>query len=207
MTGIGYNPYTVNQGYPQGPVMQPNMGMPQQMPQMPMQMPQQVPNTPQYGQMSYNPGLAQQMIPNFNQQPQQIQIPMQMPNGGYYPQNGMTQMPVYNPSMQQMPNGMNAQMPAPNMQQNPDMPQNGQYQILPALNTGELQGPQNFSQTPILDDVNRHGQLMPQNKSMPQISGKKSKLTLGKVSAFCMAASGAIILTAILSKIIKLVHK
>ena len=126
---------------------------------------------------------------------------------------------------------LNAQMPTPNIktEQTPIQIENEAAQqeetveekILPSLNIGVVNAPNNASLTPITDDLNSRAQdiekvYLPETKKsasspIPQVLGKKP-LNAGKLSAYLMLGSLGLTFLMIvpkgISKIIKLIkHK
>ena len=132
---------------------------------------------------------------------------MQAPSAPQGQPQALSNIPVEQNPLN-MNSGMNAQMPAPNMQDgqssgamNAQAPADNQ-----GLNLGVVDAPENFSKTPVMDELNRRGQSS-QKASVPNLRNKKT-FTLGNVSAACTAGSLLIILTMALTKIVKLIkHK
>ncbi len=162
-----------------------------------------LPQTP--GIVNYVTPPAQNMQNAPQGQPQALShIPYEVNplnmNSGYNP----AAMPQYG-----MNSGMNAQMPAPDMQnaQGQGAAMNAQAPIeQPFLDVGVVNAPENFSKTPIIDDLNRRGQETPR-ETPPKLRGKKT-LTAGNISAALSLGSLGIILTMGLCKILKFIkHK
>jgi len=148
----------------------------------------------QYNNPQYAPLGQPQALPNIPYE----QNPLNM-NSGFNPQ-GIPQNPVNN--------GMNAQMPAPNIQQGQQNTMNAQapYEKQPYIDIGVVNAPENSSKTPIIDDLNRRGQMI-ERETPPKLRGKKT-FTAGNISAACAIGSLGIILTMALVKVVKLIkHK
>lgn len=127
-----------------------------------------------------------------------------------YEQNPLNMDSGFNPAgnPQNLANsGMNAQMPAPDMQGGQGTAMNAQGPVKqPFLDVGVVNAPENFSKTPIIDDLNRRGQST-ERETPPKLRGKKT-FTLGNVSAALSMGSLGIILTMALCKALKLIkHK
>lgn len=157
-------------------------------------------------QSGINMPAAQTQHPQQTQYAQNPQALSHIP----YEQNPLTMDSGLNGSQNNMQNAMSAQMPAPNVQGGEQGQQmnalNNQPQAQPFMDIGVVNAPENFSKTPIIDDLNRRGQSM-ERESAPKLRNKKT-FTLGNVSAACAMGSLGIILTMALCKILKLIkHK
>lgn len=121
---------------------------------------------------------------------------------------------------------LNAQMPAPDIQ-NPPATQDAaeektEEKVLPSLNVGVVDAPNNGLMTPITDDINSRAQelqetgpyipeLKQEGSIVPHTLGKKA-LSAGKISAYLSLGSLGLILAMLIpkgiSKIAKLIkHK
>ncbi len=204
--------------------------------------PYQVPQNPQPAQ--YQPAAQYQQTPQYTQNqasalsniPYQPDVLSLSTKPEYQTQNNIPpqpQTPQGLPSMQAMQNpmpdsSMQAQMPAPNIQNTQSSPQNAQNEEkpLPSLNIGVVDAPNNASLTPITDDINSRAAEMEQmylpeqtylpaaknNNSPVPVSLGKKPLNAGKLSAGLMFGSLGIAALMLIpkgiSKIAKLIkHK
>lgn len=213
--GINYQPYVAYTPY--------------QMPQNPK--PAQNQPAMQYSQIPQYQQNQTSALSNIPYQPDTLslstkpeyQIQNNIPPQPQMPQNlqNTTQNPMPNSSLQ-------AQMPAPNIQNTQTAPQDTQNEEtpLPSLNVGVVDAPNNASLTPITDDLNSRAAEMEQtylpeqtyfsetknnNSPVPASLGKKP-LNAGKLSAGLMFGSLGIIALMLIpkgiSKITKLIkHK
>ncbi len=215
-----YQPQNYSQGYamPQ-PAVQPQpqaQTYTQTYTQNPMPA-QYQPQTQQTGQsypqnyyLPQTPGIVNYVTP-----PQNIPSPQGQPQALSnipYEQNPLNMNTGFSPApgTQNGLNGaMNVQMPAPAIQngQGQGSAMNAQAPVeQPFMDIGVVDAPENFSKTPILDDLNRRGQTT-ERETPPKLRGKKT-FTLGNVSAACSVGALGIILTMGLCKILKLIkHK
>ncbi len=82
-------------------------------------------------------------------------------------------------------------------------------------NLGVLEGPDNYSKTPITDSINKKKEETPRTKlpkktkekNKPKASPSGKKLTIGQISALCSTGSLAIVLTLLIPKGISKIGK
>ncbi len=181
--------------------------MPAKQPQIYRQTPQYPQSYPQGYYFPQSPGIINYVTPPAQTQQNTVRsqnaINPQALSHIPYEQNPLNMNNIQN-------NGMNAQMPAPNVQQGQGGQQmnamNNQPQEQPFMDIGVVNAPENFSKTPIIDELNRRGQTM-EKETPPKLRGKKT-FTTGNVSAALSMGSLGIILTMALCKIVKLIkHK
>lgn len=160
-------------------------------------------NYPQNYYLPQTPGIINYLNPPAPNVQNTVQNPQPQTT------NALSSIP-YEQNPLNMNTEMNAQMPAPNVQQGQNGQQinavNNEQQTQPYMDIGVVDAPQNFSKTPIIDDLNRRGQETPK-ETPPKLRGKKT-LTSGNISAILSMGSLGIILTMALCKIVKLIkHK
>lgn len=214
----GFQPnFQYNQGqnpaYMQQPAMQyaaNNQMQPQYQPQTQQTTQAYQQNYPQGGYAyPQTPGIVNYVTPPVQNQLNTAAAQNSYPSAYQTPQaqQALSHIPVEQNPLN-INSGMNAQMPAPNVQDgqisdamNAQAPANN-----PGLNLGVVDAPENFSKTPVMDELNRRGQST-ERASVPNLRSKKT-FTLGNVSAACTAGSLLIILTMALAKVFKLIkHK
>lgn len=219
--GINYQPYVPYKPYQMPQVQQPAQYQPaQQFQQTPQYYQNQTPQGAPLSNIPYQPDVLSlstkpdyQTLNNIPPQPQtqQAQILQSL-------------QPVQNTTQSSMPDSsMQAQMPAPNIQNTQPVPQDtaqNEEKALPSLNIGVVDAPNNASLTPITDDLNARAAEIEQtylpeiknNNSPPPAPLGKKPLNAGKLSAGLMFGSlGVAALMLIpkgISKIAKLIkHK